>query len=55
VTHRLGSAKIADRVAVMSGGKIIAVGTHAELLQTCEFYAEMYRSQSEWYEQEDDK
>jgi ATP-binding cassette subfamily B protein len=54
VTHRLGSAKIADRVAVMSGGKIIAVGAHAELLQTCDFYAEMYRSQSEWYEQEED-
>ncbi|MDR1065190.1 MAG: ABC transporter ATP-binding protein/permease [Oscillospiraceae bacterium] len=55
VTHRLGSAKIADRVAVMRGGKIIAVGAHGELLQTCDFYAEMYKSQSEWYDQEDDK
>jgi len=49
ITHRLGSAKIADRVMVMDNGKIVDMGTHNELVQRCEVYADMYNSQSEWY------
>ena len=33
VTHRLGSAKIADRIIVMKDGKIIQDGTHDQLIQ----------------------
>ena len=32
VAHRLSTIALADRVAVMRGGRIAAVGTHAELL-----------------------
>lgn len=50
ITHRLGSAKIADRVVVMDQGKIVGIGTHHELLHECSVYAEMYRAQAAWYE-----
>jgi ATP-binding cassette subfamily B protein len=50
VTHRLGSAKTADRVIVMQNGSIIAAAPHETLLRDCEPYAEMYASQAMWYE-----
>ncbi|MCL1794596.1 MAG: ABC transporter ATP-binding protein/permease [Oscillospiraceae bacterium] len=50
VTHRLGSAKIADRVVVMDKGKIIAAGPHDELLRNCELYSTMFGAQAAWYE-----
>ena len=49
VTHRLGSARIADRIAVMNGGKIVETGTHDELLAKKGKYAEMWASQAEGY------
>jgi ATP-binding cassette subfamily B protein len=30
----------------MEGGHIAAMGTHAELLATCDIYREIYRSQN---------
>ena len=49
VTHRLGSTKIADRVAVMDKGRIVDVGSHNELMRKNGLYAEMYKSQAGWY------
>ena len=49
VTHRLGSAKIADRIVVMDQGRIVAVGTHEQLMQEQGKYAEMYQAQAQWY------
>lgn len=49
VTHRLGSARIADRIVVMKNGRLVEVGTHKELLAANDYYAEMYRSQASWY------
>jgi ATP-binding cassette subfamily B protein len=50
VTHRLGSTKIADRVVVMDKGKIVEMGSHAELLQKNGVYAGMFNSQAWWYD-----
>lgn len=49
VTHRLGSAKIADRIIVMDEGRIIESGTHEELLNSKGKYSLMYAAQAKWY------
>ena len=49
VTHRLGSARLADRIIVMDKGNIVAEGGHEELLITCPLYATMWNAQAQWY------
>lgn len=49
VTHRLGSAKLADRIIVMDNGSIIEAGTHDQLLMRKGKYAEMWKAQAAWY------
>lgn len=49
VTHRLGSAKIADKIIVMDKGRMAAVGSYDELMRDCDLYREIYNSQAEWY------
>ncbi|MYQ51826.1 ATP-binding cassette, subfamily B, partial [Streptomyces sp. PalvLS-984] len=39
VAHRPSTVMLADRVALLSGGRISAVGTHQELLRTHTEYA----------------
>ena len=49
VTHRIGSAKIADRIVVMKNGEIAEAGTHEQLVAQNGVYANMYEAQSKWY------
>ncbi len=49
VTHRLGSAKIADRIVVMKNGEIKEIGTHDELVQAGKEYTRLYTAQEQWY------
>jgi ATP-binding cassette subfamily B protein len=41
VAHRPSTVLLADRVALLAGGRIVATGTHAELLATEPRYAEL--------------
>ena len=50
VTHRLGSARMADRIIVMDKGHIVEDGTHDELLALNGKYAKMYAMQAQWYQ-----
>lgn len=50
VTHRIGSAKLADRIIVMDAGKIVDIGTHEELIARSGQYAKMWEAQAQWYE-----
>jgi ABC-type bacteriocin/lantibiotic exporter with double-glycine peptidase domain len=45
VTHRLGSFVQKAHIIVMRAGAIIASGTHAELLRSCDYYAQMWAAQ----------
>lgn len=50
ITHRLGSARLADRILVMEEGRIIEEGSHEQLLATDGTYAAMFRDQAQWYQ-----
>ena len=44
VAHRLQTARDADRVAFMSGGQIVEIGSHEELLRNDGPYAALWRA-----------
>ncbi|MGJ7417525.1 ABC transporter ATP-binding protein [Streptomyces cinereoruber] len=47
VAHRPSTVMLADRVALLSGGRITAVGTHQELLRSSEEYAWLMSGEKE--------
>lgn len=42
IAHRLSTITEADQIAVVDDGRIVAVGKHAELVQCCPLYAQMW-------------
>ncbi|MDL2301514.1 ABC transporter ATP-binding protein/permease [Lachnospiraceae bacterium OttesenSCG-928-D06] len=45
VAQRIGTIKNADKIIVLDEGEIVGMGTHKELLTTCEVYKEIALSQ----------
>ena len=45
IAHRLSTILHADNIAVLEEGKLIATGTHEQLLQDCGLYARLARLQ----------
>lgn len=47
IAQRISSVADADMILVLENGRIIASGTHNELLQTCAMYREIYEEQTQ--------
>jgi len=45
IAQRISSVIDADKIVVIDDGKIVGMGTHDELMQSCETYTEIYYSQ----------
>ena len=51
ISHRLSTTRDADRIYMFEHGEIIEEGTHQELMQLNGQYAEMFRCQAKYYQQ----
>ena len=51
ISHRLASTKFCDRIIYLKDGKILANGTHDELMSTCEDYKDLYNLQAKNYKE----
>jgi ATP-binding cassette subfamily B protein len=49
ISHRFSTVRIADRIAVVSGGRVTELGTHDELLMADGRYAELFEMQAAGY------
>ena len=45
IAHRLSTIKNADKIIVLSGGNLVAEGTHEELVQKSEVYQKLYNQE----------
>ena len=45
VAQRIGTIRDADKIVVLDSGKAVGIGTHEELMKTCEVYREIASSQ----------
>jgi ATP-binding cassette, subfamily B, multidrug efflux pump len=47
ITQRCGTAMAADKILVMENGSKVGYGTHTKLMQSCEVYQDIYKTQIE--------
>ncbi|MBN2540311.1 MAG: ABC transporter ATP-binding protein [Bacilli bacterium] len=45
IAHRISTIKDANKIIVIDDGQLIGIGTHKELLSSCEFYKDMVERQ----------
>lgn len=52
ISHRLGSVRDADRIVVLSGGRVVEEGDHASLTELGGEYARLFEKQASGYREE---
>ncbi|HBA48015.1 MAG TPA: hypothetical protein DCZ91_09515 [Lachnospiraceae bacterium] len=54
ISHRIGFARLADKIILLDKGKVAEVGNHEELIAAGGLYAKLFQEQAQWYHQEED-
>ena len=49
ISHRFSTVRMADRIVVLSAGRIIEIGSHQELINLDGAYARLFNLQAEGY------
>jgi ABC-type bacteriocin/lantibiotic exporters, contain an N-terminal double-glycine peptidase domain len=49
ISHRIGFARLADRIFMMENGRIIEQGTHEELIKLGGYYSKLFNEQKKLY------
>ncbi len=52
ISHRIGFARLADKIIVLDKGNMVEYGSHAELMKKKGVYFLMFSNQADWYEKE---
>lgn len=55
ISHRIGFARLADRILMVENGKIVESGTHEELISKNSVYAHFFNEQARWYKTKGEK
>jgi ATP-binding cassette subfamily B protein len=50
ISHRVGFARMADKIIMLDDGQIAEMGKHDELVSSGGLYANFFNSQAEWYD-----
>lgn len=49
ISHRIGAARIANRILVLDHGKLVEDGSHQDLITKNGIYQRLYQMQAQWY------
>ena len=49
ISHRLSTVRMADRIFLLNGGRVVEAGSHAELVNSGGLYADLFETQASSY------